>query len=164
MALADTQFVRGAARLGQRIATIRAAYNLPKLTDEIGNLLLKRTLQRFDREVDPDGNHWRPLAVTTLARRVAEGYGEGPILQRTRQLRNSITLIRGAATGMVYTNTGASVRIGVADEDQVDKARAHQYGTMHMPRRRFLGIGRLDIKAVDTLLRRKATQLHARLG
>lgn len=155
----DTPYVRGAQRLGQRIASIRAAYALPPLVDEISALLLKRTLERFDREVDPDNRPWRPLTAYTLQRREKEGYGPGPILQRTKTLRSSIRVIRGAAVGATYANTGAGSRIGVDDPETVQRAAVHNKGSAHIPARRFLGIGRLDVKAVDSLLRRKAANL-----
>ncbi len=155
----DTPFVRGAQRLGQRIATIRATCALPPMVDEITDLLLKRTLARFDQQVDPDGRPWRALSAYTLQRREKEGFGSGPILQRTKALRSSIRVIRGAAVGATYTNTGAGSRIGVDDPETVQRAAVHNKGSEHIPARRFLGIGRLDVKAVDSLLRRKAATL-----
>jgi phage gpG-like protein len=160
----DTAYVRGAQRLSQRIQTIRTNLSLPSMVDEITDLLFKRTLQRFDAQVDPDNVPWRPLAAYTLQRRAREGFSPGPILQRTRALRSAIRVIRGAATGATYTNTGANSRIGVTDPDIVPYAAAQNKGTDHIPARRFLGIGRLDVKAVDSLLRRKAAQLQKSLN
>lgn len=156
----DTPFVRGYEKLSRRIATIRASLAVPPLTEAIGRLLLKRTLERFDREVDPDGQRWRELEPETLARRGRANGGSGKkILNATGQMRGAIRIIRGAdAVGAVYTNTGARVRIGISDPDQVGKARAHQRGYRHIPVRRFLGIGALDVRAVDGLLRRAAAK------
>lgn len=165
MPLRDTRYVHGAERLGRRMATITAALSLPVLTREVGELLLKRTLIRFKEEVDPDNVPWKPLAATTmLRRRNIPGIGEAhPILVRSTRLRGAIRVLRGQAAGAVYTNTGAGVRIGVDDPDLVARARAHQQGNARVPQRRFLGIGRLDVKAVDSLLRRRGAKLNATL-
>lgn len=157
--VADTRFVSGAEKLGRRIATIRANLNLPNMVDEIGTLLLKRTLTRFDAEVDPDGNPWAPLKQTTILRRRSMGLGPTPKLVRTRDLRSAIKLIKGGIQGAIFSNTGAGVRIGIDDPEIAKYGRVQNYGDGRVIARRFLGIGRLDVKAVDSLLRRKAVQL-----
>lgn len=161
MTAQDTKYVRGAERLGRRIATIRAAVSVPVLVREANELLLRRTLDRFDREVDPDGKPWPALAGSTLERRKrANGFVGKPKLVQTGELRASIQLIRGGE-GTLYTNTGAGGRIGIeGDEALVGKARAHQRGYKNIPVRRFLGIGKNDVTAVDGLLRRTAAKLE----
>jgi phage gpG-like protein len=155
--VADTQVVRGAAKLSRRIATIRKNLNVPDLTEEIGALLLKRTQQRFDAMVTPDYLPWVELAPATVLRRKALGYGgEGPKLKRTLGLRNAIKIIRGNVTGSTFLNTGAGLRIGIDDPEIAKYARVQNKGHGRIPARQFLGIGRLDIKAVDSLMRRKA--------
>lgn len=154
----DTRFVNGAERLAQRIRTIRNKLGLPPLTDEIGDLLLSRTLRRFDQEVDPDGNAWEALSPVTIQIKLRLGY---PLrkLVRTRTMRDSIQKIRGAAAGATFSNTGAGVRIGIPAGKTADVARIQNYGNSKIPARRFLGVGRLDVKAVDSFLRRRAQQV-----
>lgn len=159
MAVRDTEFVRGAEKLAQRIRTIRANLALPAMTAEIGDLLLRRTLTRFDQEIDPDGKPWVPLAPTTIETKLRLGFGGKGKLKRTETLRKSITIIRGNASGSVYTNTGAGVRIGVSSEARAEIARAQNSGTNKIPARRFLGIGALDIKSVDSFLRRRGQKV-----
>lgn len=156
--MADTPYVKGADKLQRRIATIRKNLNLPAMTQEIGQLLLKRTQDRFDKEVDPDSKPWKPLAPATLERKRREGYGDAKKLVRKGDLRKAIAIIRGGA-GTTFTNTGAGVRIGIDDPTQVAKAQAQNKGTSRIPARRFLGVGALDVKAVDSYLRRKAANL-----
>lgn len=156
----DTQFVRGAERLAQRIATIRTRCALPPLVEEIGGLLLERTRKRFAAEQDPDGRPWKPLAEVTLRRKEQLGYGDAQKLVRKGALRDAIQLIRGRADGGMFTNTGAGVRIGITDPEIAEYARVQNKGNRHIPSRRFLGIGRLDVKAVDSKLRRIAAQLE----
>lgn len=155
----DTEFVRGADKLKRRISTIRTTLALPALTESIGQLLLRRTLDRFDREVSPNNEAWAPLKEETERRKKRDGFSRGK-LKRTLALRNSIKLIRGGA-GTFYTNTGAGVRIGVEDPEIAEYGGVQNRGSKTIPARQFLGIGRLDIKAVDSLLRRKAAQLEA---
>lgn len=155
----DTQFVKGAEKLATRIRTIRATLAVSVLENEIGQLLLRRTLDRFDREVDPDNKPWTPLAPSSLERRRRSGGKQGKkILVQSGAMRGAIRRIRGSASGLVAANTGAGFRIGVDDQEQTGKALAHQKGTSSIPVRRFLGIGRLDIKAVDGLLRRRSIE------
>ena len=103
--MTDTQFVRGAEKLQRRIATIRANLHLPLLMEEIGSLLERRTLQRFDREVDPDGKPWASLKPS-YAKRKAKESGNTKILVRRGDLRASIRRIRGGF-GFFAINTGA---------------------------------------------------------
>lgn len=155
----DTKFVRGADKLKVRLATIRSKLFLPAFTEEIKDLLVGRTQRRFDREVDPNEKPWDKLAPSTIATKRRLGYGDKKILVRTGNLRGSIKAIRGGL-GTIFTNTGAGFRIGIDDPEIVKYARVHNRGGGKIPMRKFLGIGALDIKSVDSLLRRKAKQLE----
>lgn len=155
----DTNFVKGAAKLGARIATIRQSYSLPKFTAEITDLLLNRTLRRFDRQVDPDEHPWPAITEAGAKSKQRAGYGGRPLLRRSGKMRDSIRAIRGGV-GTIFTNTGAKVRIGIDDPEVAKYAAVHNKGQGRFPMRRFIGLGRLDIRAVDSLLRRKAKQIE----
>ncbi len=155
----DTPFVNGAARLSQRIRTISKNLALPVLVNEIGDLLLARTLRRFDAEITPDNDPWADLAPSTIQTKAQQGYGSKKKLVRTGKMREAIRIIRGNAAGATYTNTGAGVRIGVADEEVAVYARVQNSGNSHVPSRRFLGIGALDVKSVDSFLRRQGQKV-----
>ena len=163
MAVTDTRFVRGAEKLAQRIRTLRANLALPAMVDEIGALLLRRTQDRFNKEVDPDGVKWVRLAPTTIETKLRLGYGGKTKLKRTEALYKSIKLIRGSVAGTIFTNTGAGVRIGIDDPQQVVVGRVQNNGNRNIPARRFLGVGALDVKSVDSFLRRKAEKALAQL-
>lgn len=160
----DTRYVGGARKLARRIQTIRRNTQLPPLLDEIGGLLLRRTLDRFDKEVAPDGTPWAPLAPATLERRKRLGYENNPKLVRTQTLRNSIQLIKGDVTESVFTNTGAGVRIGVQDPEVAAYASVQNNGNTRIPARRFLGVSALDVRAVDGFLRRRARKIELQAG
>src|SRR5471030_1248932 len=144
----DTKFLKGADKMAQRIRTIRANTGLPSMVEELGQFILRRTLESFDKEEDPDGRKWAPLSDITIRRRIREHFpGETPILNRMGDLRKSIELIRGSAAGTLFSNTGVGVRIGITDPLLAKIGLFLNNGTNRIPARRFLGIGALDIKA-----------------
>lgn len=156
MAVRDSRNVTGAEKLARRIKTIRASLAIGPMVNEIGDLLLRRTLKRFDEETAPDGTKWKPLKPETQRRRAWLGVMSPRMLVNTGNLRSSITIIRGNATEALYANTGAGVRIGIeGGTEEAEYGRHINYGTRKMRARRFLGIGPLDIKAVDAFLRRQ---------
>ena len=155
----DTTLVRGTERLLARIKLIRETIDPPGLMDDIANLIKKRVLQRFDRQVDPNGVKWRPLEPSTIARKRRGGYGGKAALVRTGKLRDSIKVIRGQA-GSRYTNTGLGFRIGIENPEIAKYAAVQNRGSRHVTARKFLGIGRSDIAAVEALLRRRVKRLQ----
>lgn len=161
----DTATVKGAAKLSRRIRTLRQKYSLPPLINEIGALLYRRTMERFAREITPDYAPWADLKPATLRRKAAQGYGDKQKLERTSAMRKAIQLIRGRADGGTFANTGASARIGIVDPEIAEYARIQNVGDRsgRIVSRRFLGIGALDVKAVDSFLRRRAKQIERTL-
>jgi phage gpG-like protein len=157
----DTPYVRGAERLKLRLERIRASIDVQATTQDIGALLLRRTLERFDREVDPDNRKWAELSEETVMTRRRKGRSANKKkLVETGAMRRAIKLIRGGL-GTIFTNTGAGVRIGIEDPEIAEYARAQQRGTDNIPARRFLGIGALDVKSVDAYMRRKAKKMES---
>lgn len=156
----DNKYVRGAAKLKTRIATIRSSIDLPGIESDIGQLLLQRTLRRFDRQVDPNENKWIPLSKSGARSKAYRVGPEAPLLVRSGALRKAIALVRGGL-GQLQLNTGAGMRVGIEDQQIAEYARLHNQGKGGMPLRKFLGIGALDVKAVDALMRRKAQELES---
>lgn len=159
--------VTGDRKLIQRIRTIQEG--LPSLVsrDRLGDFLLRRMQDRYSRRVDPDGVPW--------ADRSAQTRGDHPLLEKHGTLRGSIGVLGGMGGSGFGVATGAGFRIGVrsrkftesskSSSRTVDPAvygRAMQLGLGGVPKRRFIGIGKLDIKAVDSLLRRELTKLVGR--
>lgn len=153
----DAPFVDGAAKLSRRIATITAKLALPAMTQEIGELLVRRILKRFDEEVDADGKKWKDLSPVTLGIKKRLGYGGEKKLVRTHALRDAIKVVKGGA-GSFAINTGAGLRIGIDDGVLGERGQPVSLYARIQNRerngRQFLGIGRLDIKSVDSFLRR----------
>lgn len=157
----DTHYVRGAQKLGRRIASVKQALSVAVVVELAGPYMKRRTLERFDKEVDPDDNPWARLSRSTVLRRKRKPgtrmkNGRPKILDDSGSMRAAIKAIRGRADGAVYTNTGAGVRIGITDPKQLAKAFVHQRGWDRTPQRRFLGVGRKDTDAISAMLRRAA--------
>lgn len=154
----DTPFVRGADKLKVRLDTIRRSLDISLLLEETKDLIHRRTIRRFEQEVDPDGKPWAKLKASSLRRKARKGAGDRQILVQTGAMKKAIKIIRGGV-GSTFTNVGAGFRIGIQDPQIAEYARVQNRGYGSIPKRRFLGIGALDIKAVDSLLRRKATAI-----
>lgn len=154
----DNQYVQGGDRLVDRVATIRKKLAIADVVGDIGAFLLRRTLNRFDEEVDPDGKRWKPLADSTLRRREYADASGKKMLVRTRTLRESIKIIKGGL-GSTFTNTGAGLRIGIdASARTEDGKSVALYGKIQNQRRRFLGVGTQDVRDIDSMLRRRGDE------
>lgn len=153
--------VTGDKALLARIATIQAGIGPLVSRERLGAFLLRRMLARFDREEDPDGKKWVPRSARTR--------GSHKLLNRTGVLRGSIGLLGGEGGTGFGVNTGAGFRIGIRSHSVTDASgrtinpalygKALHQGTKTIPQRRILGIGALDVKAVDSLLRREMAKL-----
>lgn len=77
---------------------------------------------------------WAPLAPSTIRDRMRKGYGQGPTLVRTGELRDSLT--KRHAPGNIFEVEKLSLRVG----SNHWKALIHHNGTRHIPPRRLVGI------------------------
>jgi phage virion morphogenesis protein len=78
------------------------AANLTPAMDEIEQMLLTSTDQRFEAETDPAGHRWTPLAPSTSKRKAAAGRER--ILQWSTRLRRSVTGKHDAHSVTIGTN------------------------------------------------------------
>ena len=86
--MAAPKKVKGDRALLQRIATIQAGVGALVSRERLGTFLVRRMKDRFDREVDPDGNRWKGRAPSTR--------GGHNLLNRTGRLRGAIGVLGGA--------------------------------------------------------------------
>lgn len=158
--VATKRAVTGDQKLLRRIRTIQQG--LPPLVsrERLGSFLVRRMQDRFDRRVDPDGVRWKERSPNTP--------GNHPLLEKEGHMRKAIGVLGGVGGSGMGINTGAGFRIGVRSVKVQEKsrtvdtavyARSHQLGFKKIPKRRFIGISDLDIKAVDSLLRREVNKL-----
>lgn len=117
-------------RIDQAILQIA---NPDELMESIGAVLESNIQSRFDAKVDPSGAPWAPLSPATLAgyERASKGNVPGSLLERTRQMRDSLTFTSGSdfvEVGMTRLTNSAEWNV----------ATLHEYGTEKMPRRGLL--------------------------
>lgn len=153
-------YVTGAEKVVSRLRTIRASTAVVLHGKGIENLLLRRTKERFLKEVDPGGVAWKALAQSTIDDKIKRNKLMKK-LQRTGLLYNSIAIIKRSQTTLASA-TGAGFSIGVVNSNNGEYGadpgiygRVHQFGTSRVPKRRFLGISAADVKSVDGILRRE---------
>lgn len=117
------RFVVSTDGLGEALGTLRLlatkGEDLTPMLDELGQDEVARVVQRFEQSRSPDGTAWQAL------KRPRPRGGDRP-LQDTGVLMGSIT-------AQVHGNT---LQIGTA----TDYAHYHQFGTLHIPARPFLGV------------------------
>ena len=113
---------------------------LTRALKSIGQAVVGQTIERFENEVDPDGNKWKRRKVETNKTRGRK------ILHNTGQLKR-VTYIAGKG----FVKIGASVDYGVF----------HQFGTKKMPARPFLGINKDDYEEIADIL---SNQLRKHFG
>lgn len=94
----------------------------------------------FDTEgASTDAGKWAPLAPRTIKQRVRQGFGAGPILQRTEALKRALTLGVGAYARM----TPDRFQVLLAREpESVASFGAHQRGvpSRKLPRRAMVSL------------------------
>lgn len=148
--------VVGAAEAVRKIAHVRQQA-LGVLSDrELSTLILTRLKARFIQGVAPDGTPWPGLLETTIERKKRGGSKRpSTLLYDSGRLYNSIKIIQGSNAGLMTMNTGIGVRIGVSDPIAAQYGRLHNEGLGGQEKRQFIGLSRLDILAVSSLLRRR---------
>lgn len=127
--------------LRQSGAFRRALGNLGPLWDRFAETMAEIEAERFDSEGYGD---WPPLAEATLRDRARKGFGSGPILQRTRTLRDSLVDPARAAQMTPRTMTWGT---------DVDYAHFHQDGGSiagRPPQRTVLEIRTEDRRKLET--------------
>lgn len=146
----------GTNELVQRLKKVNAAALGIVTEQQLQDLLVRRTLGRFDAGVAPDGSPWAGLMVSTLARKRRGGSPRPEaVLQDTRRLRNSIGVVAGANTNLLASATGLGFRIGVRDRYAAQYGRLHNYGLGGNEKRQFLGISANDVRAVRDYISRR---------
>ena len=117
--------LRGLSAIKDRLKRLERRLDDPRTAlAVVGADLMERVEEGFEREHDPYGLPWKPLAPATLERRRKGGEG-AKILQDTGVMRRSLN----------YRVVGRNaVAVGFADR----KAAWHQEGTDRIPARPML--------------------------
>ncbi|WIM82571.1 phage virion morphogenesis protein [Gallibacterium anatis] len=145
ISLNDTQAVQQLHHIARQLKQPRKLYGV------LGETLKKIHADRFKKEIDPDGNNWKPLSAKTLARKQKKG-------KSTKILRQDGYLSDRTA----YNYNDKNVEFG----SDAKYARLHQFGgkagkgkKVTIPKRPWLGISQQD----EQKLLRKATALLRRV-
>lgn len=123
--------VTGNAELQAFLASaVRQLERPAALMEALAARLEANIQERFDREVDPTGAAWEPLAPATVEKYAEEDEGrkQGTLLERTGQMRSSLT----SAAGDDWAEVGMS-RLTAGGEWSIPLL--HETGTRRMPRR-----------------------------
>ncbi len=131
--------VDGIDSISAKINPILSPEGTRDLLDQAAALLLHNMLQRFLQQVDPDGVPWEPLKKQTQKEHDASG--GGGILFASGKLLHSL---------QVYQVDSMSRAIGT----DVPYGKYHQFGTVTLPKRTFLGFSASDTQTVQDLLLR----------
>lgn len=130
----------GGERIEHTLADVLAALNDPReLLEGLGAVLEANVERRFDTKSDPAGQPWQPLALSTQALynrrdtvRSGPNAGDvvraGSLLERTRQMRSSLSTQVGAdqvSVTMSRRTPGGKWQVPML----------HELGTRNMPRR-----------------------------
>ncbi|KVR21721.1 hypothetical protein WK13_34855 [Burkholderia ubonensis] len=128
--------VQGQQELEQRLAGLGQAVNPTIIADEAGALIFNRIRTRFLRQVNSEGQAWKPSLAAQ--ERALTGRGGGTLYD-TGNLFRSIQL---HAAGANAREISTDVPYGVY----------HNLGLGRNPRREFLGIGEEDIHLSERLV------------
>lgn len=146
--------IRGASELKAKLAHIREATGVFLASNELSDILVRRTKARFVSKTGPDGGAWAPNKKPVDSRTKS-------LLIRSGTLLESIAVIRGSNAGSFATATGAGFRVGIpsgvmsADgrKPVAEYARINQRGVPgRQPARRFLGVGAGEVQEVAARL------------
>ena len=118
--------------------------------------LLNRTEESFAREAAPDGTPWKPLAPSTQRERQRLGK-DGPILQRDRNLLNSLDSSydgRSAAVGtnLIYARIhqfGGEIQQSGRQQVLAFAARGGRFASRASTRRRRAGAVRVSFAEIS---------------
>lgn len=116
--------------------------------DAFGEYMLGRIDMRFRRGGVP---RWAPLAPSTIADKMRQGYGDKPTLVRTGRLRRSF---RARTTKRTLQIINRRSRGGVS------LYRVHQEGApgANIPRRQMVAYGRTEQQRLSAIMRRHLTR------
>lgn len=125
----DGEVRRGLNRL------LRASRDLSPAMREIAGHLADSAEENLQRQAAPDGVPWKPLAESTVADRRRQGYGAGPILERSGDLFGSIHADHDRRSAVAGTN------LVYAALQQFGGEPGMPPGAAAVPARPFLGVG-----------------------
>ena len=153
--------VRNSTKLKRKLDGIKGGVVALLSKQKLEKFLIRRVHMRFaprganaQAQRSPDRTPWPELKDKTKRK---YNKNRNQVLTDSGDLMKAIQVVRstmGSAASLA-SPTGAGFKIGIADPTQLKKARAHHYGIPgKLAPRRFLGISKADVTAVDSLIKR----------
>lgn len=136
--------VEGIVKMERLAVALEPDDNIQAILDEGCAVVFNHMRTRFLQQVNPDGTPWPPSKAAQRRARLGRG---GGTLFRTGKLWRSLQLsVEDANTRSIGTD--------------VDYAKFHQFGTIHLPQRIIIGFGPDDVQAMEeAVIHRLATVL-----
>lgn len=121
-----------------------------KLAEIFKDLVAPRMRQSFEQNFDSEGRpKWRALSAVTIEDRLRRGYGAGPILVRTGELKESVVTTRESIT--LAGNIVQMVMPGDVG-GLPERYRYHQLGTQKMAQRKMIMFQLDDVEYILRVL------------
>ncbi len=117
--------------------------NMTSAMERVGNYLLGVNLRNFQAEGRPA---WVPLKPATIKDRLRQGFGAGPILQRTKLLLTSLT--KKGAPYQVFRARPRSLVLS----STLPYFEIHQKGGPVIPKREMLGYQKQDRSQITRII------------
>jgi len=120
--------IQGDTRLFQKFSKVSEGLeDFKKPLEESGDLILEEVDKNFSAQGGRLGSKWKSLQSDTIAQRMREGYGSGPILQRSGKLKSSFSA-DVSASQVKISSKGVSYY------------KYHQLGEKPQPQRQMLNV------------------------
>lgn len=146
--------INGVANIEKMLVNLKGIDRFVEMwmkSGEPDSIMQKSFLENFRKEGRP--NRWNELAEETIKSRDYLGYDDGPILQRTGKLMDSVTELKGD----VYPGINKTTMmwgISQIEESQKTKFYAHQKGKgkygQNLPQRKMIGFQNQDVNKLRT--------------
>lgn len=144
----------GVANINKLLANLNGIDRFVEMwmkSGEVDSIMQKSFLENFRKEGRP--SRWEELSEETIKSRDYLGYDDGPILQRSGKLMDSVTELKGD----VYRGIGKTTMMwGIAqiEGNQKTKFYAHQKGKgksgQKLPKRQMIGFQNEDANKLRT--------------
>lgn len=127
--------IQGQGRIERVIQALSDGLDTQRILDEGSAIIFNNIRTRFLAQTDPRGQQW-PVSGAALWRE-AHGIGGGTLYDSGRLFRSL----------QLYSESPDSRAIGT----DVPYAEFHQWGTIHLPQRQFLGASDEDVRTFQAL-------------
>lgn len=131
-----TVTLEGHQKLALKFSEAKDATNERDILDQAAAMILARIRQRFLTQTAPDGTKW--ITSQAAIDRANSGEDGGTLFASGRLFHSIEEHTEGPDARAISTD--------------VPYDRFHQYGTIHLPKREFLGFSDEDVQLVEAMI------------